>query len=76
MRINFRNYENTLVLSADGFGHYFLRSAIAVHLRGVDQVHAKLDPQTQRGDFSSALVTVFAHAPRALAKRGNAGAIG
>src|SRR4029453_14608778 len=71
MRINFRNYENIFSLSMNRFGDNFLRPAIAVHLRSVNQAEAKLDSQTQRRDFSGALSFAFAHAPRALAKSGN-----
>jgi hypothetical protein len=66
MRINLRNHKHALVLSVDRFGENLLRPAIAVHLRSVNQAHAKLDSQTQRCDFSGTHALAFAHAPRAL----------
>ena len=76
MRTNFRNHKHAVVLSADRFGDNLLRSAIAVHLRRVNQVDAKLDSQTQRCDFPGMRALALAHAPRALSKHRNALAVG
>ena len=65
MRINFRNHKNALVLSVDRFCDNLLRPAIAVHLRSVNQAHAKLDSQTQRRDFlaRALLLSPMRHVP-------------
>src|SRR5215467_1510817 len=76
MRINFCNYKNFFVLSIYCFSNYFLCSAVAVHLRGVNQTHPEPDSQTQRRDLSGALSLVFAHSPSALAKRWNTLSVG
>jgi hypothetical protein len=76
MRINFRNHKNALVLSVDRFGDDLLRPAVAVHLRSVNQAHAKLDSQTQRCDFPGTRALAFAHAPRALSEHSNAVSVG
>ena len=76
MRINFRNYENNRALPLDRFADNFLRTAVAVHLRSVNQTHAELDSQTQRFDFNRSVALVFAHAPGSLAERWNMHAIG
>jgi len=65
-----------MVLSVDRFGDNLLRSAVAVHLRRVNQVDAKLDSQTQRCDFPGMRALALAHAPRALSKHRNALAVG
>jgi len=76
MRINFRNYKNSLVLSFDRFGDNLFRPAIAVHLRSVNQAHAKLDSQMQRRDFPGTGPLAFTHAPRALPEQRNVLAVG
>src|SRR6185503_14394564 len=76
MRINLRNHKNVLVLSVDRFCDDFFCTAVAVHLRRINQAYAKLDSQTQRSDFFGTRVPAFAHAPTALAKRWNTRAIG
>jgi len=59
----------------DRFADNILSSAVAIHLRSVNQTHAKLDSQTQRCDFSGAVAFAFAHAPGALAERWNTVAV-
>jgi hypothetical protein len=60
----------------DRFCDDFFCTAVAVHLRRINQAYAKLDSQTQRSDFFGTRVPAFAHAPTALAKRWNTRAIG
>src|SRR4029077_10010299 len=76
MRINFRNHKNAFALSVDRFSDNLLRSAVAVHLRSVNQAHAKLDSQTQRCHFPGTRTLAFAHAPRALPEHRNALSVG
>lgn len=76
MRINFRNDKNSMALSVNRFSDNLLRPAVAVHLRSVNQTHAKLDSQTQRCDFPGTRTLALAHAPRALSQRRNTLAIG
>src|SRR4029453_18198700 len=63
MRINLRNHKNTLALSVDRFGDNLLRPAVAVHLRSVNQAHAKFDSQRRRCDFPGIQALVFPHVP-------------
>jgi hypothetical protein len=60
----------------DRFGDNLLRPAVAVHLRRVNQAHAKLDSRTQRCDFPGTRALALAHAPRALSEHWNALAVG
>ena len=76
MRINFCNHENTLALTVDCLGDNLLRSAVAVHLRSVNQTYSKLDSQTQRRDLLGTRALAFPHSPGALAKRWDMRAIG
>ena len=76
MRINFRNDKNCMALSVDRLSDNLLRPAVPVHLRSVNQAHAKLDSQTQRCDFPGTRTLALAHAPRALSERRNALAVG
>ena len=48
------------------FTDHLLRSTFAVHLGGVDERHAQVEPQTQGGNLFPAPVVPFAHTPRAL----------
>src|SRR5262245_36150672 len=68
MRRNFHNYKSFFALLVDRLGDNFLRSAVAVHLRNVDQTLAKLNSQTQRCDFPVTYTLSFAHAPRLLSE--------
>ena len=66
MRRNFRNDYNAVVLPMDRFGDNLFCPAFTVHLRGVNQAHAKLDSQTQRCDFPGTrtlLLSPMCHAP-------------
>jgi hypothetical protein len=57
MRRNFRNDYNALVFPMDHFGEDFFRLPFTVHLRSVNQAHAKLDSQTQRCSCSRRCAT-------------------
>ena len=76
MRINFRDNKHSVALTLDCIGHNPFSTAVSVHLRGINQLHAEINPQTQRRDFIGMCPFPFAHAPRALTQHGNARAIG
>ena len=49
-------------------GDHLLGAAIAVHLGGVDQRHAEIEPELQRRHLVLARPPAFAHMPGALAE--------
>ena len=76
MRIDFGDQEHLLALPGDGLADHALGGAVAVHLGGVDQGHAKLDPEADGGDFLFRRSRPFADLPGPLAQRRNFGPVG
>lgn len=74
VRVDLAHQEHLVAPAADGFADDFLGAPLAIHLGGVDEGHALVDPQLQCRDFGATPVRVFAHAPGALAddRDGNA----
>src|SRR5216117_4621094 len=70
--IDFRENKYTLALTFDRIGHKLFCAAFAVHLGAVDQSHAEINSQTQRGDLIRICALVLAHSPRALTQDRNA----
>ena len=68
MRQHLTDQEYFRAAAGDRLANDLLRTAVAVHLGGVDQRHAKVEPQTKGGDFRRRPAGMLAHAPRALAK--------
>ena len=68
MRIHLCNNEHAIALTFDCVGYNFLSAAFAVHLRGIDQRHAEVETELERGDLGGELAAPFAHAPCALAE--------
>jgi hypothetical protein len=66
--------EHLITLARDGFADHQLRGARAIHLRGVDVVHSKIEAAAQGGDRRCAIVPVDVPGPLAdhadLALRG------
>ena len=73
--IDLADEENLLAEIPQRLAQEALRGALAVHLGGVDQAHAELDPQAQSRRFHLAPAGLFAHPPGALAEHGNTPAI-
>jgi len=44
VRIHFGDNENAVALTLNRIGHDLFRAAFAVHLGGIDQSHAEIDP--------------------------------
>lgn len=65
VRIDLADDEQLVAPAADRFGNRLLRTALAIHLRRVDQGHAEIDGELDGGDFLGAARAVFAHAPGA-----------
>src|SRR5437879_4532972 len=51
MRINFLDNKHSVALTLDCIGHIPFSTAVSVHLRGINQLHAEINSQTQRRDF-------------------------
>ena len=56
--------------------HDFLGSAVAVHFGGIDECHAEVEPDRQRGRFHRSARIALAHPPRSLAELRDARAVG
>ncbi len=71
LRQHLADDEQLVPLPCAGLGDDLLGTPAGVHLGGVDQGHAEVDPKTQRIDLTPRLAVLLAHVPRALAKRGD-----
>ena len=60
--------EHAVAFAGDRLGDDLLGRTVAIHLRGVDQGHAQVDPGLQRRDLVLAPGLALAHAPRAEAE--------
>ena len=58
--------EHLVPPPGDGFRHDPLRPAIAIQLGGVDQRHAEIEPELERGDLLLRFPRGLAHMPSAL----------
>ena len=56
----------------DRLGDHLLGAARTVHLGGIDQGHAELDPEPHRGRLFRGSTAVLAHVPGSLAERRHA----
>jgi hypothetical protein len=64
MRIELAHDVYRVAAPADRLAHDFLGAAPAVHLGGVDEVHAEVEAQLQRAHFLRAPPLLFPHVPR------------
>jgi hypothetical protein len=71
MRVNLAHNEDFISPAFDGFTNQCFRAAFPVHLGGIDQRQAQVDPASQAVDFLLAADRVVADAPRALAEGRN-----
>ena len=72
VRIDFADNEHSFPLTCDGMADDFFGTAFAVHFRGIDEGHPKIDPELQGSHFRVPLIPSLAHMPGALAQSGNA----
>jgi hypothetical protein len=68
VRIDLADQVHVVAAAGDGFADHFLGAALAIHLGRVDQVHAEVEAEPQRGHLGRAGGRVFAHVPGALAE--------
>ena len=66
LRIELGHDKDVVTPAGDRFADDPLRAAIGVHLGRVDQRHAEIDAEPERGNFGLPRASVLAHAPRAL----------
>ena len=76
LRIYLGHYKNRRAATGDRACDDFLGTAVAVHLRGVDQCHAHVEPALQRSDLASGMRLPLAHRPGTEAQRRHRRAIG
>ena len=76
MRIDLADQEDVVAPSRDRFADHRLGAAFAVHLGGVDQRDAEVEPELERRDLGVELRALLAHAPGALAEHGHLAAGG
>jgi len=69
LRQHLADEENLVAPVHDRRADELLGTAVAVHFRGVDQVHAEIEAEAQRRNFLAAPPAIFAHAPGALPER-------
>ena len=75
-RQHLAHQENFVAAPGNRFRNQFLGGAVAIHLGGVDQRHAEIEPGAQRLDLVRAARGMFRHLPGALTKDGNCFAAG
>ncbi len=71
LREHLADQENLVAPSLDRFSHKFFGMTVGVHFSSIDQTHAELDAETQRGDLLGPPVRVFADVPCTLSEHGN-----
>src|SRR5262249_13727463 len=59
LRQHLADDEDLLAAALDGFGHDLLGTAIAIHLRGVDQRHAEVEAEPERRDLAVTIASVL-----------------
>ena len=68
VRIDLADQAYFVAPARDRLGDDLLGAAFAVHLGGVDQRDAEIEPELQRGDLGVERAALLAHAPGALAE--------
>jgi len=63
LRIDLADQEHFVAPAVDGIGDDLLGTAFGIHLGGIDQRHAEVQPELQRGHFRLALARSLAHFP-------------
>lgn len=60
--------EDLVTPPANGLAYHLFRATVAIHLGGVDERHAEIQTQSERGHLVGATDRLLAHAPRPLAE--------
>ena len=68
LRQHLADDEDLVAAPGDRLGHDPLGFAVAIHLGGVDQRHAEVEPELERGNLLVAKAAALAHAPSAVAE--------
>jgi hypothetical protein len=76
LRQHLAHDKHLVAASLDGLGHDPLGLSVAIHLGGVDQPHAELEAELERGDLLGPATRALAHAPGPLAEARHASASG
>jgi len=76
VRIHLADHEGPVALAGDRLRHHLLGAAVAVHLGGVDQRHAQVEAEAQRGGLVLGAALALTHPPGALADGRYRGAVG
>src|SRR6185369_7621183 len=63
VRIELRHQVHLVAAAADGLAHDLLRAAIAIHLRGVDEVQPEIEARAQRRHFARAVRAGLSYVP-------------
>src|SRR5262249_36765451 len=69
LRIDLADDKDLIAPPLDGFGHDFLGTALAIHLRRVDQAEAEIESEPKRCGLALAVATPLAHPPGTLTQR-------
>jgi hypothetical protein len=64
---NLADKKHLITSAADGLANQFLRTAIGIHFRRVDQGHAQIQAEAQGGDFLLPASRAFGEVPSTLA---------
>lgn len=71
MGIDLADQEHLVTPSLDGPADDFLRTAVGIHLGGIEQRHAEIETGLQAGDLVLGAGGILSHIPCALAERRN-----
>ena len=66
VRIHLADQKHLVPAPGDSLAHHQFRTTLAVHLGGIDQTQAQIQPLTQRRNLTRALAIIFPHAPGSL----------
>jgi hypothetical protein len=65
VRVDLADQEDLVAAAGDGLADHFLGAALAIHLGGIDQRHAEVEPEPQRRHHVGVAAARLAHAPGA-----------
>ena len=71
VRVDLAHQKHFIAAPGDGFADDFLRTAVAVHFRGIDQFQPDRQPQLQCRDFARPRRCAFTHPPGAQPECGH-----
>ena len=76
MRICLGRNKNAISATGNRVRYHRFGAPVALHFTGIDEGHAKINPQSQGRDFVIVRAFAVAHPPGALPKRWDACAVG